>query len=156
MQPLRRREVPFPEVLRRVVELDPRGTALLVLPDVDQRPVVRRPLEGQARDAELTEPEGEGAAAVRFLDPAGQRTLAAGADAVGVGEVGPGEGAGGEDQRVLPGERVDLRRVLLEQRAGDQMASGADDLLARELLAAHVAGGEVDVMVEAHGVVVSA
>ena len=92
-------------------------------------------VEGEAGDLELAEGEGEGAAGIGFLDAAGQRALAADAEAVGVGEVGAGERAGGKDQRVVRPQRIDLGRALFQQRLGDEMpAELADDRLALQLL----------------------
>src|SRR4030095_4588732 len=49
---------------------------------------------------------GEGAAAIGFLDAAGERALAADARPVGVGEARAGEGAGREGPRVGGGQGV--------------------------------------------------
>ena len=67
----------------------------------------------------------------------------------------PAKGTGGEDQRVLPRQRVDRRGVALEERARDQVTPGADDVLAVQLLGADRAAREIDVVVVAHGSILS-
>ena len=57
--------------------------------------------EGTERGKLLAQGEGEGAAAVGFLDAAGERAFAADGNAVGVGKICPGEGSGGKYQRVF-------------------------------------------------------
>jgi len=126
-----------------------------VLAQVDHDPVLGRPVEREARDLEVSHRQPERAAGVRFLDAAGQRALAADAGAVRVRPVAAGEGAGGENQRIVRRQRLDLGSTQLVQRLGDEVAAGLRDLLAREGLFAHGVPRDVDVKVFAHVVCAS-
>src|SRR5581483_10428196 len=55
-----------------------------------------------------------------------------------------------EDQRVGGRERVDGGGTALEQALGDEIAAGADDLLAVQFAPGDRAGPQVDVVVRAH------
>ena len=149
-QQFRRFDIALAEIGLGILEGD-----LAVLVDVDHRPLVRRAVEVEPGDLELTQGEGEGAARVRFLDAAGQRALAADGEPVRVREIGARERAGGENQRVLGRQRVHFRRALLQQRFGDQVPAGTDDRLAVQFLGLDGPVAEVDVKIFSHSVRVS-
>ena len=140
-----RLEVPEPHEFIRVVKAD-----APVLGEVDERPVLACAVQGEPRDVKLTERHPEGAARVRFLDAAGERAPAADADAVRIGEVGAGEGAGREDERVVARHRIDFRGAALEQGLDDEVAPGIDEVVTGPLPLLDPAGSEVDVQVPAH------
>ena len=129
VQHLGRLEVPLAEVRRGVVEVD-----RAVLLEVEDHPARRGAVQGEAGDLQLAQRVAEGAAAVGFLDAAGERALAAHARAVGVGEAGAGERAGREDQRDSPGESGSTVAAPRSSRVlAMKIAAGPDDLLALQL-----------------------
>src|SRR3989304_3180728 len=113
--------VALAQVRRRVVEPD-----AAVLPEVDDHPARRGAEQREPGDLQLAQAEAERAAGVRLLDAARERTLAADARAVGVGEARAGEGAGREDERVLRRQRINGGCVKVEEGLGDQVAAGID------------------------------
>src|SRR5262249_59077662 len=98
----------------------------------------------KARDLEETQPIAERPSAVRLLDAAGERALAADAGAVGVGEARTGKGARREDERVPGRERLDGGGAHLDEGLGDQGPAGLDHGLAVELPLRGRTAGEVD------------
>src|SRR6059036_991992 len=82
-----RLEVALAEVGPGVVEVE-----RAILLEVQHDPVGRGAVQVEAGDPQLAHPVAEGAAAVRLLDAARERALAADARAVGVGERRAGEG----------------------------------------------------------------
>src|SRR5205814_3823414 len=118
--------------------------------EVDDDPARRGAVQREAGDAELSEAVAEAPPAVRFLDAAGERALAADAGPVGVGEARPREGAGGEDQWILRRQRIDGRGAQLEERLRDVVAACLDDGLAFQLALRDRAVAQGDVVVLAH------
>src|SRR5437667_378179 len=138
-------EIALAQVRRGVVEVD--GAVLL---EVDDGPAGGRPVQRESGDLQLAQAIAEAAAAVGLLDAARERALTAHARTVGVGEARAGEGAGREDERVGGRQRVDSGRAQLEQRLGDQVTPGPDDLLAVQLAPGDRAASQVDVVVGPH------
>src|SRR5262245_42170427 len=110
----------------------------------------RGSVESEAGDPELSQPVAEGAAPVGLLDATGERTLAADARPIGVREARPGKGTGRKDQRVFRREGISGGGAQLEERLGDQVATGLDDVLTVEFARGDRAVVQVDVEVSAH------
>src|SRR5690606_33622016 len=123
-----------------------------ILLEVNNHPLGRGAEEGEAGDLELAQAIAEGAAAVGFLDAAGQRALAADASAVGIGETGAGKGAGREDERILRRERIDRGQAALDERLGDEIAARQYDLLAVQFVAFDRVRAEANDVIGANGI----
>ena len=121
-----------------------------VLFEVDDHPVRGGAVQREPGDLLLAEAIAEGAAAIGFLDAAGQWALAADAGAIGIGEAGARERSGREDQRVLRRQRIDRGGAQVEQRLGDEVPPGPDDLLAVHLSLVDRAVAEPEIVVVAH------
>jgi hypothetical protein len=138
-------EVALAQVRCGVVELD-----RAVLLEMNDDPGGRGAVQGEARDLELPQPVAEAAAAVGLLDAAREWALAPDARTIGVGEAGAGERTGREDERVGRRQRIDGGRAEVEERPGDPVPAGPDDLLAVQLALRDPSACQIDVVVGTH------
>ena len=103
-----------------------------ILGDADHHPLTGRTMECEAGHFQVAQGQGKGTAGIGLLYAAGQRTLAADAEAIGIGEIGSRERPGGEDQRVPGRQWIDGRYSALEQSPGYQISPRPGDRLAMQ------------------------